>query len=140
MRPDADHESWFVLVNAPRHGPAGVDWTAPGLAEGYADSLIGLLAERGLPIADRVLFRELITPADLERRTLAPGGAIYGSALHGFGASFRRPANTGSVRGLYLVGGSTHPGGGLPMVVLSAASTAPSASFGALSGPGLSAM
>jgi len=115
------HEACFVLVNAPRHGRAGVDWTAPGLAEGYADSLLRLLAERGLPIADRVLFRDLVTPADLERRTLAPGGAIYGSALHGFGASFRRPTNTGSVRGLYLVGGSTHPGGGLPMVVLSAA-------------------
>ena len=39
MRPDAEHESWFVLVNAPRHSTDGrhgtVDWTAPGLAEAY---------------------------------------------------------------------------------------------------------
>ncbi len=122
----AAHEAWFVLVNAPRHGsgPGALDWDGAGLADRYADHLLGVLAARGLDVRDRLLFRQVVTPADLARRTLAPGGAIYGSALHGMGATFRRPPNRSRTRGLYLVGGSTHPGGGLPMVTLSAASVA----------------
>jgi phytoene dehydrogenase-like protein len=79
-----------------------------------------LLAARGLPVADRVIFREIRSPRHLERDTLAPGGAIYGRALHGPLATLCRPANRTGVGGLFLVGGSTHPGGGLPLVALSA--------------------
>ena len=50
----------------------------------------------------------------------APGGAIYGTASHGLLAALLRPANRSPVPGLYLVGGSAHPGGGLPIVALSA--------------------
>ncbi|MGI8698395.1 MAG: phytoene desaturase family protein, partial [Mycobacteriales bacterium] len=113
------HEAWFVLVNAPRHGP--VDWTAPGLADSYADHLLDVLAARGLDVRDRLLFREIRTPADLERDTGAPGGAIYGSSSNGARAAFLRPANRSPVPGLFLVGGSAHPGGGLPLVGMSAA-------------------
>jgi phytoene dehydrogenase-like protein len=63
-----------------------------------------------------VLFREVRTPADLERATGSPGGAIYGTPGH----RLLRPPNAGPVKGLFLVGGSVHPGGGLPMVALSA--------------------
>jgi phytoene dehydrogenase-like protein len=70
-------------------------------------------------VRDRVLFREVRTPADLEAATATPGGAIYGTPRHGL-QGLLRPANRGPVRGLYLVGGSVHPGGGLPMVMLSA--------------------
>jgi phytoene dehydrogenase-like protein len=59
------------------------------------------------------------TPADLADATGTPGGAIYGTAGHGPGGLLR-PPNRGPVSGLFLVGGSTHPGGGLPMVTLSA--------------------
>lgn len=119
----AGHEAWFVLVNAPRHGtgPGALDWDAAGVADDYADHVLDLLAKRGLDVRDRLLVRDVLTPADLERRTLAPGGAIYGSALHGMAATFRRPPNRTRTSGLFLVGGSTHPGGGLPMVTLSAA-------------------
>ncbi|MCW2605619.1 MAG: UDP-galactopyranose mutase [Frankiales bacterium] len=121
VRPEG-HEAWFVLVNAPRHGagPGAVDWRTPGLAEGYADRLVALLGERGLPVADRVLWREVLSPADLEERTGAVGGAIYGTSSNGATAAFLRPANRSPVPGLLLVGGSSHPGGGLPLVVLSA--------------------
>ena len=51
----------------------------------------------------------------------SPGGAIYGTASHGARAALLRPGNRSPVRGLYLVGGSAHPGGGLPIVALSAA-------------------
>jgi len=113
------HEAWFLLVNAPRHGP--VDWDAPGLADRYADHLLDLLARRGVDVRDRVLFREIRTPADLERATGAIGGAIYGSSSNGPRAAFLRPANRSPVPGLFLVGGSSHPGGGLPLVAMSAA-------------------
>jgi phytoene desaturase len=121
VRPDGC-EAWFVLVNAPRHGtgPGAVDWRAPGLAASYADTLLDLLAARGLPVRERVCWSQVLTPADLEERTGAAGGAIYGTSSHGAGAAFLRPANRSAVRGLFLVGGSSHPGGGLPLVALSA--------------------
>ncbi|MCR5978159.1 phytoene desaturase [Gordonia jinghuaiqii] len=113
--------SWFVLVNAPRHDPGhGVDWDTPGLAESYADRILTVMAGRGLDVGDRIRHRTLLTPADLERRTLTPGGSIYGSSSNGPRSAFLRPSNTSPVPGLYLVGGSSHPGGGLPLVVMSA--------------------
>ncbi len=121
VRPDGC-EGWFVLVNAPRHGagPGAVDWRAPGLADSYADHLLDLLAQRGLAVRDRLLFRHVLTPADLEAQTGAVGGAIYGTSSNGASAAFLRPTNRSPVRGLFLVGGSAHPGGGLPLVTLSA--------------------
>lgn len=117
------HEAWSVLVNAPRHGRGAglVDWDAPGLAEAYADRVLRVLADRGLDVRDRLLWREARTPADLERATRCPGGAIYGTSSNGARGAFRRPANRSPVPGLFLVGGSAHPGGGLPLVGLSAA-------------------
>ncbi|GIG95503.1 phytoene desaturase [Plantactinospora mayteni] len=111
------HEAWFVLVNAPRQGRTlgGVDWRRPGLADAYADRVLDVLATRGVDVRDRLVFRELRTPNDLAGTAGAPGGAIHGSV-----GGLLRPANRGPARGLFLVGGSTHPGGGLPMVALSA--------------------
>jgi phytoene desaturase len=122
VRPDDEHETWSLLVNAPRHGP--VDWDAPDLAERYADQLLELLARRGGPEFDvrgRIVHRMVRTPADLERETRSPGGSIYGTSSNGRRAAFLRPANRSPVPGLFLVGGSAHPGGGLPLVGLSAA-------------------
>ena len=116
MRPDSDHESWFVLVNAPRHGP--VDWDA--IRESYADHVLEVMARRGFDVRDRLLWREIRTPADLERGVRTPGGSIYGTSSNGIRAAFLRPANISPVPGLYLVGGSSHPGGGLPLVGISA--------------------
>ena len=116
MQPDGDHESWFVLVNAPRSGP--VDWDA--LRESYADHVLDVMARRGFDVRDRILWREVRTPADLDRSVRAPGGSIYGTSSNGTRAAFLRPANISPVPGLYLVGGSAHPGGGLPLVGISA--------------------
>ncbi|MGY1703809.1 phytoene desaturase family protein [Geodermatophilus sp. SYSU D00697] len=120
-RPDDDSESWFVLVNAPRHDPAaGVDWDAPGLADRYAAHVLEVLARRGLDVRDRVRWCVVRTPADLERDTRSVGGSIYGTSSNGARAAFLRPGNAAPVPGLFLVGGSSHPGGGLPLVALSA--------------------
>jgi phytoene desaturase len=120
-RPDADSESWFVLVNAPRHDAGrGVDWDSPGLAESYADQVLATMARRGLDVRDRVRWRVVRTPADLARETGSVGGSIYGTSSNGARAAFLRPGNASPLPGLFLVGGSAHPGGGLPLVTLSA--------------------
>lgn len=118
----AGYEAWAVLANAPRHGTGrgAVDWDAPGIASAYAARVIDRLAARGHDVRGRLLFVEHRTPADLERQTLSPGGAIYGTSSNGLRAGFLRPANRGPVPGLFLVGGSSHPGGGLPLVAVSA--------------------
>ncbi len=104
-------ENLFVLANAPS---GGVDWDAQGAAYEAA-----LLARLDLP-AERVAFAIRRTPADLERLTGAVGGAIYGVAPHGRLGTLRRPPNAvAGVRGLWRVGGTTHPGGGIPLVLLS---------------------
>jgi phytoene desaturase len=130
LRPDDDSEAWFVLVNAPRQvrageeeaaGGRGVDWDAAGLRHEYADRVLSVMADRGLNVRDRIVWREIRTPADLERDTGSVGGSIYGSSSDGVRAAFLRPANRSPVPGLFLVGGSSHPGGGLPLVGLSAA-------------------
>ena len=123
MRPDADSESWFVLINAPRHGDGSdgtFDWSDRDLCDTYAKKILDLLAERGTDVRDRVLWMEWRSPADLAAATRAPGGAIYGTSSNGTSAAFLRAANRSEVRGLYLVGGSSHPGGGLPLVGMSA--------------------
>jgi phytoene desaturase len=121
LRPDEDSESWFVLVNAPRHDPgSGVDWDEAGLADRYADAVLDVLARRGLDVRNRLRWREIRTPADLERDSGSPGGSIYGTSSNGARAAFLRPGNASPVPGLFLVGGSAHPGGGLPLVTLSA--------------------
>lgn len=119
----AGSTSWFILINAAPHGTGMdcVDWDTPGLAAAYADTVLARLAARGVDIRPHIRWMEISTPADLQRRTASPNGTIYGTASHGPRAAFTRPANATDIPGLYLVGGSTHPGGGLPLVGMSGA-------------------
>jgi phytoene dehydrogenase-like protein len=104
----AGHEALFALVNAPSH--AGGDWEREA----------GRVVDR-LGLGDRVLATAVRSPDDLERETGALGGAIYGAAPAGRLGALRRPGNrVRGVRGLLRVGGTAHPGGGLPLVMLGA--------------------
>ena len=121
MVKNPDSESWFVLINAPRHEPeSGCDWNSPGLKEKYAENIIDQMESKGLTIRSRLEVCEIRTPADLELRTNAPGGSIYGTSSNGARSAFLRAKNRSAIENLYCVGGSAHPGGGLPLVGISA--------------------
>lgn len=110
-------ENWFVLVNAPPLG-ANYDWTAQ--SEAYASSVLEWLARRGYDVRQSLAYQQAITPLDLEKMSNTRGGALYGTSSNNRWAAFRRPHNRcPDVRGLYFAGGTTHPGGGVPMVILS---------------------
>ncbi len=115
-------ENWFVLVNAPPLNPR-FDWAQH--AGEYRDRVLAMLAQRGVDIRDRISVEKMITPVDIERLTGAQRGALYGASSNDMLAAFRRPANRSpDVTGLYLAGGTTHPGGGVPLVMLSGAAAA----------------
>ena len=128
LRPDdatlapAGHEAALLTATVPSQ--ARYDWTVPGRAEACADALLARAALAAPELRERVLWREVRTPADTERETGAPGGAVPGPALAGAGGSYLRAPSRTPLPGLYLVGGSAHPGGGLARVGMSAAVTA----------------
>ena len=115
----ADKEAWFVLVNAPRHEPeSGWDWKDGG--QEYAQKIISKMDDLGLNVTNRLDFMKYRTPADLENYAMAPGGSIYGTSSNSPVSAFLRARNRSKVKGLFCVGGSAHPGGGLPLVGISA--------------------
>lgn len=113
--PDGD-EAWTVHVRVPAHGR--IDWSDPALRDTYARTVLDLLAVRGLPVADRLRWYEVRTPADTEAATGVPGGAVASSPIAG------GQPNRSSVSGLYAVGAGAHPGGGLVGAGMGAASAA----------------
>lgn len=122
MVKDPGHEAWFVLVNAPRHSSTGdgFNWSDPHFNRQYANSIIDQIEAAGIPIRERLEVLEIRTPLDLQNSVNAPGGSIYGTSSNGARSAFARAKNRSPIKGLYLVGGSAHPGGGLPLVGLSA--------------------
>ena len=114
-----DKEAWFVLVNAPRHDPEnGWNWNSGG--DEYSEKIIKKLDQLGLNVSNRIDFMKFRTPSDLENYALAPGGSIYGTSSNSAASAFLRARNRSKINGLFCVGGSAHPGGGLPLVGISA--------------------
>lgn len=105
------YEAWALLANAPAGDVAADSWAAAMRAG---------MARYGVDPAGRVVGEAIRTPADIATDSNSPGGAIYGSSSDGMRAAFLRPPNRTRLTGLFHVGGSAHPGGGLPLVALSA--------------------
>ncbi|STY44638.1 Diapolycopene oxygenase [Listeria grayi] len=106
----------FVLVNAPALTEA-TDWE--GIKAAYAQKIIDLLESHGMSdLQAHILHQKIVTPLDLQNQTFAYRGSIYGPSSNSMKQSFFR-AN-GKLKGdnMWAVGGSIHPGGGTPMVVL----------------------
>jgi len=110
-------ENWFVMVNAPAL-TAGFDWAE--YAPRYRELILSRMAEFGFDIRANIKSEQILTPTDLQSMTGAFRGALYGASANSKWTAFRRPHNRcPDVRGLYFAGGTTHPGGGVPMVTLS---------------------
>ncbi len=118
--PPSGPERMFFLSNAPaleQGGRSNIDW-AHG-QEVCRDRIVSVMARHGWQV--KALKQKQITPLDLATQFPASRGSIYGLSLNAMTAAFKRPQNKiAGVRGLYLAGGSVHPGAGLPMVAMSA--------------------
>lgn len=111
-------ENWFVMVNAP--AASGQDW--PRQVERLRETVLRRLSQAlGVPVRNAIRSERVFTPPEFERATGSHRGSLYGNASNSPAAAFRRhPNRVPGVRGLYACGGSTHPGGGMPLVLLSA--------------------
>lgn len=111
--------NFFVLINAPYLSEKW-DWSKQ--TEPYAHFIISELEKRGLNgLRESITYQQYITPADFYQRYRSNKGSIYGTSSNSKLAAFMRPKNKArAIPGLYLTGGSTHPGGGIPLVILSA--------------------
>ncbi|MEM1106113.1 MAG: 1-hydroxycarotenoid 3,4-desaturase CrtD [Pseudomonadota bacterium] len=138
MAPPTGPERLLCLINAPATGD-----THPQTAEEIAqcqDAMVTRLKRCGLDLGPGLKTGlksgpksgQVTTPADFHALFPATGGALYGAASHGWRASFQRPGARTRLAGLYLAGGSVHPGPGVPMAALSgrAAAQAVMADYG----------
>jgi 1-hydroxycarotenoid 3,4-desaturase len=117
-RPLADpagSERLFCLINAPADGDRRSH--TPAQVQDAAERMFGTLARCGLQVDVEAIGAT--TPGDFARYFPGNGGALYGSATHGWRASFIRPGSHTRLPGLFLAGGSVHPGPGVPMAALS---------------------
>ena len=114
-RPDG-RERLLILVNAPADGDDAFDEAAR--SETLYASTLEHLRRYGLEI-DSSDPSVLTGPAGFNALFPGTGGALYGQANHGPFATFNRPGARSKVGNLYLAGGSTHPGAGVPMATLS---------------------
>lgn len=110
-------ERLFCIVNAPPTGD--VQSFDEAEIESCAHRAFGLLRRCGLSVERAEPATIINSPADFARRFPGTGGALYGRATHGPMASFSRPGTRTRIPGLYLAGGSIHPGAGVPMATLS---------------------
>lgn len=116
-------EALFVMANAPANDHD--DWNENQIDEARRRVLARLSGSGFTEFESEIVVSDVWTPRRLGARYLMPGGAIYGTHSHGWRRAFLRPGNKDRrYQGLYYVGGSTHPGGGTPTVLLSAEITA----------------
>ena len=112
-------EALYVLVHTPYLRPHH-DWKR--MLPAYRKTIIEKLKTTGgmKDIEQRIVCEDVLTPQDINDRYRVLNGAIYGLASHGRLLGAFKPANhSPDVRGLYLAGGSAHPGPGMPMVMMS---------------------
>lgn len=111
-------ENWFVLINAP--ASQGQDWKE--ITERTKQNIIKKLSPiLKSDLASLIEVEEVLDPITIERKTSSAQGALYGTSSNGkFSAFLRHPNFSKKIKNLYFVGGSVHPGGGIPLALSSA--------------------
>jgi phytoene desaturase len=127
------HENWFVMINVPSN--SGQDWERE-IERERAIILSRLGSALDSDIAAAIRDERVLAPPDIQERTGSFRGSLYGPAAHGASATFTRQPNRASdISGLYFCGGSAHPGGGMPLVLISGALAAQQVLQDAAGGP-----
>jgi phytoene desaturase len=111
-------ENWFVMVNAP--ADIGQDWGK--MIELARQNILNKLGEMlGKDLSAQICCEEILSPPEIFRLTGSINGSLYGNSSNNRYASFKRQANyCKDIKGLYFVGGTVHPGGGIPLCLSSA--------------------
>ncbi|KIL47966.1 phytoene desaturase family protein [Jeotgalibacillus campisalis] len=105
----------FILVNAP-----AVKMKSEKEVSQFKEMIYSRLEEEGIPIRKEIEVEKVYTPDTIAHLFHAYKGALYGVSSHKKKDAFLRPRNASKdINGLFYVGGTTHPGGGSPMVTLS---------------------
>lgn len=112
-----NHENWFVMVNVPSN--SGQNWNElrQEIRKNIIKKLSFILKE---DIEKLIVVEDYLDPVRIEKRTSSFAGALYGASSNKRMAAFFRHSNFSKINGLYFVGGSVHPGGGIPLCLLSA--------------------
>ena len=109
-------ENWFVMINVPYN--SGQDWQQiRKKARGNIIKKLNALLKTN--IEDLIIEEDFLDPVKIENRTSSFGGALYGASSNDRMAAFFRHPNFSKIKGLFFVGGSVHPGGGIPLCLLS---------------------
>ena len=112
-----DAENWFVLLNMPSLAPGQV-WEHE--KNRMRRVVLNKLKHLGFDIADRIAVERIYTPEDFSELYASNKGSIYGVSSNSKTTAFKRlPNRSRLLKGLYFAGGSVHPGGGIPLVMLS---------------------
>ncbi len=110
-------ERLLLLINAPATGDRQ-HFSEAEISE-CTQASFALMERCGLTIDHNATNTRITTPTLWHQRFPATGGALYGHATHGWMSAFGRHSSTSAIPGLYLAGGSVHPGPGVPMATLS---------------------
>lgn len=111
-------ENWFVMINVP--GNTGQDW-AKVQSEARINIIKKLNKLLGHDIEGLIESESTLDPVLIEQRTSSYQGSLYGAASNNqFAAFLRHPNFSSKIKNLYFCGGSVHPGGGIPLCLLSA--------------------
>jgi phytoene desaturase len=111
-------ENWFIMINTP--ADHGQDWTQ--IVNRLRSHIITNISKRlNVDLKNLIVCEEVLTPPDIESKTQSYMGALYGASSNDNMAAFlRHPNFSNRIKNLYFCGGSVHPGGGIPLCLLSA--------------------
>jgi phytoene desaturase len=116
------HENWFVMINTPYNRGQNWQYETGRMRGAIIEKLSSVLRE---DIASKIVFERVLSPVSIERQTGSYHGSLYGiSSNSRYAAFLRHPNKSRDWKRLYFCGGSTHPGGGIPLVLLSGTLTA----------------